>query len=485
MQDLATVLSQKRGLTKAQAEDFVSSMFDVVNYGLDTERLVKVKGLGTFKVTNVKDRESINVNTGERVVISGHGKISFTPEAVLREMVNKPFSQFETVVLNEGVDFSQIDNAADLSAEASDDEIVGHSEAPSVEGEASVAKDETTQEKPTSSNTQDAVSVAKDAGSAPVAEKSTSEMTDNHEAQDTEAESSLEDATIVSADVKAPAVDAAEEKMSVIASADGEETVAGGEAQNDASTEEGTAAVVGEKDGESLNPEAVRVDSRPERSTAEDSELVAERETEEEETADDESAHKSSSVWKPILIGGVFLLLAAIAGFIGYYLGTRSSSSDSLKNQSSVAAPALKPIRKPVKKIVKASRPDTVANVKNVGVSTTAETDVKNKPEKIEEKPTKTPEKTEKKTEKSAESASSIASKYDQMDVRVRTGAYAIVGVNQIVTVKKGETLKSISDRYLGTGMDCYVEVLNGKHSVSAGERLSIPKLQLKKRLKK
>lgn len=480
IQDLAAVLSQKRGLTKSQAEDFVSSMFDVVNYGLDTERLAKVKGLGTFKVTNVKDRESINVNTGERVVISGHGKISFTPEAVLREMVNKPFSQFETVVLNEGVDFSQIDNADDLSAEASDDEVVEHSEVPSVEGEAPVAIDGKTPEESTSSNTQDAVSAVKDAGPAPATEKTTLEMADNHEAQDTEAEAN----SIVPADVKALAVDAVEGKTSVIAS-DGEETVAGGEAQNNASTEGEKAAAVGEMKGESLNPEAVRLASRPERTAVEDSALVAERETEEEETADDESAHKSSSVWKPILIGGVFLLLAAIAGFIGYYLGTRSSSSDSLKNQPSVAAPAPKPIRKPAKKILKASRPDTVANVKNVGVSTTAETDVKNKPEKIEEKPTKAPEKKEKRTEKSIESASSIASKYDKMDVRVRTGAYAIVGVSQTVTVKNGETLKSISDRYLGAGMECYVEALNGKHSVSAGERLSIPKLQLKKRLKK
>ena len=109
IQDLATVLTEKNGLPKADAQRFVTAIFDVIQDGLDRDKLVKLKGLGTFKVVDVEARESVNVNTGERVVIDSHSKISFTPDATMRELVNKPFSGFETVVLNEGVVFEDMD----------------------------------------------------------------------------------------------------------------------------------------------------------------------------------------------------------------------------------------------------------------------------------------------------------------------------------------------------------------------------------------
>ena len=113
---LAKSISSKHGLTQAEAERFISKMFEVANEGLHEDKLLKIKWLGTFKVTPVKDRESVDVNTGERIVIEGRDKISFTPDNILKEIVNKPFAQFETVVVNDGVDFSDIDEKFSLQA---------------------------------------------------------------------------------------------------------------------------------------------------------------------------------------------------------------------------------------------------------------------------------------------------------------------------------------------------------------------------------
>ena len=108
IQDIANSLKEKQGLTKKDAELFVKSMFDIMKEALASDKYVKVKGLGTFKLTEVESRESINVNTGERFEIQGHTKISFTPDTTLKEQINKPFSHFETVILNDGVDFEDI-----------------------------------------------------------------------------------------------------------------------------------------------------------------------------------------------------------------------------------------------------------------------------------------------------------------------------------------------------------------------------------------
>ena len=107
IQDIAKVLSDRKGLSKNDASNFVNGMFDIIKQALERDMVVKVKGFGTFKIIDVDPRESVNVNTGERVLIEGHNKITFTPDQLLKEIVNKPFSQFETVVLNEGVDFAE------------------------------------------------------------------------------------------------------------------------------------------------------------------------------------------------------------------------------------------------------------------------------------------------------------------------------------------------------------------------------------------
>jgi len=107
IQDIAVTLQENNGISKKEANTFVNEMFDIIQQSLEQDKIVKIKGLGTFKIIDVNPRESVNVNTGERVLIEGHNKITFTPDPLMKDLVNKPFSQFETVVLNEGVDFNE------------------------------------------------------------------------------------------------------------------------------------------------------------------------------------------------------------------------------------------------------------------------------------------------------------------------------------------------------------------------------------------
>ena len=124
IQEISAKLVAQNGLSKKEATRFVNKMFDLIRDALERDMTVKVKGLGTFKIIDVDSRESVNVNTGERVLIEGHNKITFTPDVLMKELVNKPFSQFETIVLNEGVDFKDSDNE-DVEAQTEDDGEMG------------------------------------------------------------------------------------------------------------------------------------------------------------------------------------------------------------------------------------------------------------------------------------------------------------------------------------------------------------------------
>ena len=147
---LATILVKKNGISNDEALKFVTAIFDIVKEGLETDKLVKIKGFGTFKIIDVDPRESVNVNTGERVLINGHQKITFTPDSVMKEMVNRPFAQFETVVLNDGVDFSDIDKLSNINENIDKQEetqeelqeIIQEEEGKKDEGEKEEGKDE-------------------------------------------------------------------------------------------------------------------------------------------------------------------------------------------------------------------------------------------------------------------------------------------------------------------------------------------------------
>lgn len=122
-QNLASVLVERWHIGKKEASQFVNELFFLIQKSLDEDKIVKVKGLGTFKIIDVDDRESVDVNTGDRVLIEGHGKITFTPDVLMKELVNKPFSQFETVVLKDGVDFNEAENTVQTEEPAIPDEI--------------------------------------------------------------------------------------------------------------------------------------------------------------------------------------------------------------------------------------------------------------------------------------------------------------------------------------------------------------------------
>ena len=122
LQDLINLFSEKQGMNKKDAEVFVRTMFELIEEALATEKYVKIKGFGTFKLTEVDSRESVNVNTGERIEIQGHTKISFTPDATMKDLINKPFSHFETVILNEGVELE--DTPMETSEEIVQEEII-------------------------------------------------------------------------------------------------------------------------------------------------------------------------------------------------------------------------------------------------------------------------------------------------------------------------------------------------------------------------
>ncbi len=149
MNELAAVLAGKMKLSRRDAQQYIAAFVETIKEGIDKDGLVKIKGLGTFKVIDIDARESVNVNTGERVLISGHQRLSFTPDALMKDLVNKPFSQFETVILNEGVAFPDIESPSDSNEDEPSDETADEaSENPQVEQPVEEPKKEEPVEEP-------------------------------------------------------------------------------------------------------------------------------------------------------------------------------------------------------------------------------------------------------------------------------------------------------------------------------------------------
>ena len=387
IQEIAGILVEKSNLKKKEAELFVSTMFELVKEGLANDRIVKIKGLGTFKIVDIEARESVNVNTGERVLIEGHDKITFTPDATMKELVNKPFSQFETVVLNEGVTFDDMNDVTPTEEDAPAVEEV----APAVEEDAPAVEEV-----------------------APAVEEV---------APIVEFVSAVED---VPAEEETPT-------------------------EEDVPTEEEVPAVPTE-------------------------EVITEESLEPEE-------YMSKKMTYISLVVAIIVCILSFAA--GYYLRGVSGAAvvpDEVKAEQGVL-PADSAAADTTKRdtIKKAERKDTLL------AETPAQDIVARKEAKPEVKPEVKPE-TKPEVKPEVKPAPEVSSdKYEQMDNRVRTGAYRIVGTDHQVKVKAGETLALISRRALGPDMECYVEVYNGLKSSSAlteGQTIKIPKLELKKKKK-
>ena len=455
---LAKSISSKHGLTQAEAERFISKMFEVANEGLHEDKLLKIKWLGTFKVTPVKDRESVDVNTGERIVIEGRDKISFTPDNILKEIVNKPFAQFETVVVNDGVDFSDIDEKFSLQAVPAEPIAA---EMPSTIGEQKTAEASIGQ--PESKSFDE----SKNTDEQKVADQPTAEVYPSAEAQPMAEEQ--------------PMVE--EQQMQpLVGNTTGEQESLVNE---DILTKESSLVKNASDNKAGTSNEAVASNNAAMSDGAVPSEEPAAEVGEEVH-----SHHLMIPMYLVAIVCLVFVILLGGMGWFAFNFGKMQAQRDQLAMQ-------LQTIKKPTPVATKDSTQTSAEDSAALALKKKAQEDSIRMAEKTEqgrvEEQALTNTSSSQIGTSSKEKGSSQAkgtapsdprsSAYDA-DPRVRTGAYRIVGVAQIVTVKDGQSLASLSRLYLGPGMECYVEAVNGKNEVKVGQKIKIPKLELKRKKK-
>lgn len=546
LSDLAQRLAEKSGISLQDAELFIRKMFDVANEGLQSDKLVKMKWLGTFKVMAVKDRESVDVNTGERIIIEGRDKISFTPDNILKEIVNKPFAQFETVVVNDGVDFDEIDRKFE---NAEEDGSVFESTLESVpDSENSSLESFVEQDSPATSGVIDFLDEEND---APVSDEMIvigERLSQENVAEPEEKKPEGSEPAATEPAVFKPAVSEPEESESATSELETKES--------EVPAQHEVESVVSDEENESTlteeTPIAEKVPSGEDNSITEtpivekvpsDKENFTETPIEEEASSDEETPSSDEVTDKrhvvlprSLVVAASVVFLAMIVGFgwFAFNYGKMAAQRDHLalqldnyqqvpteKKAPAKSAPTQEEILRKkaiedsvrmaqaseaVKKAenaeqnmdaaadnqsIDAKSPEAkknleakkLADAKNladakrqVDAKKLAETKKQQEAKKLAE--AKKKEEARKLAEKHAAQASS---KYDQ-DARVRTGAYRIIGVSEVVTAREGQTIKSLSQKYLGPGMECYVEALNGNSLLKPGQKVKIPKLELKKK---
>lgn len=503
---LAQKLAEKTGISQQDAELFIRKMFEVVNEGLQADKQVKMKWLGTFKVTSVKDRESVDVNTGERIVIEGRDKISFTPDTILKEIINKPFAQFETVVVNDGVEFDEIDRKFEAEEQLAENQQMDEAEEIPEPLDGSETSEET--------------SVA--TGISEISD--TSETSDTSEISDTSETSDVIDFLDES---EAPSVS---DKVVVIGES---------EPQYDASPEIITETIVEKSVKEmkdeaepTLEPESTPEPTldptpEPEQISAPDSEPVVESAcaSDSEISEDSESYDTFESTKKGVVIPRYLVIVAcviivALIGGIGWFAfnyGKMAAQRDHLALQldnfhqdNKAAKPTPAPLsqeeimrKKAIEDSIRMAQASEAVKMaeadgkqadkkdsllaakqqKDAEAKKQAELNKRADAKKLAEakKVAEAKKAAEAKKLQAEKAAAHSSAKYDQ-DARVRTGAYRIVGVAEVVTAREGQTIEAISKRYFGPGMECYVEALNGSGKLKAGQKVKIPKLELKKK---
>ena len=448
---LIDMLTSKMGLEVAEAEAFITAMFKVVNEGLKEDKLVKIKGLGTFKLTKVSARESVDVNTGERIVIEGREKISFSPDNYMRDLVNSPFSQFETVVLSDGVDFSAIDEKYALN-ELKDDSSLLLSNEESLE---------TIAEEPKSILS--SIEEAKEA----LAQLNEKEEEGTVEEPVFTAELETENLLVIEQEESS---EETKSQMSVpislqlspqqLSALNTKESVSDDEKKVEES-EELSSVVENES---SQIEEAPQFVIETEKIEEKEETKPIEEESEEEEDTEESS---SRSYVKPLLFAFLLIACLAIGAGVGYYLFQQQSKEMSVAQSSQTTNKVVVSAKKansPTAVVDSSQKKQAAAMVDSITKKNTQAVIVKTEqPEVKDEKPV-------------------FDSKQYNKDPRVRTGAYIIIGVEKEIEVKAGQTLYSLSRRYLGPDMECYVEAINGKKEFKAGEKMKIPTLKLKKK---
>ena len=431
IKDLARFLVEKHGIKLADAELFIALMTEIINEGVHRERQVKIKGLGTFKLTSVSSRESIDVNTGERIVIEGRDKLSFAPDNAMKELVNQPFSQFETIVVNDGVELED-------EYKEQVEETAPAEEKKEIVEEKAVEEIELPREEPVGPI-------------AVVSEMSAETMSVKEEMQEDKVQETMSETNVSEVEQ----IETAQETI---------ETAS----DNVAKAEEETLESSPEKEDE---PVVEETDSRE--NDIEDTENITTANT----------PHKSSYM-KPLVVGFVALFVVLIGTICFMFMKlcqqneqiytfkmeVQTLQLELLKKQYST----MKGPSKVLKPVAVAEKP-APAEKKSVPVA--------EKPTPVTEKSTSVAERPASVAEKSVSSKEEDAYEaLNKSDARVRTGAYRIVGVKQVIKVKRGQTLSSISRLYLGPGMECYIEVMNKNKELEEGDRVKIPELKRKHR---
>ena len=486
--DFARELSEKYGLSLGDASDFVSAMFDVVKEELDgADSSVKIKGFGTFKVSAVGARASVDVNTGERIIIDGRNKISFTPEVLLRDRVNRPFVQFETVVLNDGVDFSEIDEESEEELDS-----VTETEPQGVQLSPTAPTNQST-DQPAPAEQPQGVQLSSTAPTSQPTDQSTDQPTHSEQPQGVQLSSTAP--TSQPTDQLTDHHTLSEQTQEVQLS-----STAPTSQPTDQSTDQPTlseqpqgvqlspTAPTGQPTDQSANLQSPSVTASKAVNTEEHRDMARRLMTPKAETLEEgsENSDDKTTATAPeaddegIVIGGCrqrsprimyvltiasFLILVSL-GIGMYFLYQRIEEKNHVIDRLESRLYAQQEAAEAVEPQSTVTVKDTVASKDSLHAAEllAAEKGKQHKKDSIAANPTAT-----------------TPSDYNY-DTRVRTGAYIIVGVAKTVTVQPGQTFASISKAYLGEGMECYVEVLNNRHSVKAGEKLKIPQLKLKPR---
>lgn len=466
---LGKLLADKSGLSQVEAELFIRKMFDVCNQGLDVDKQVKIKWLGTFKVQATKDRESINVNTGERFTIEGRDKLTFTPDNILKEIVNKPFAQFETVVVNDGVDFDEID------------EKFGEEQTEDAPAQVIDFLDE---EKTATPNPEVVV-----IGSEKEKEKEAEDELAKQIAIEQAKLERLKQAQLEQERIQKEKLEKEKQEQERLEQERLEQERLEQERLEQERLEQ-----------ERLEQKKLELAQQQQALKAVVEPAVPASDESEEEEEEEESSNSHHIVIPRYLVVAVCLIVVALIGGMGWFAfnyGQMTAQRDHLAMQLNQyhQAPAKKVPAKPAaaplsqeQKLRQKAMEDSIRMAKTAEAVKLAENSDEESASAEKAKQTEAKAKAEAKEkakDKDEEKATSkIASSQYDKDARVRTGAYRIIGVAQTITVGAGQTLEQISTRYLGSGMECYVEALNGTNTVKAGQKIKIPKLELKKKKK-
>lgn len=530
---LAKAVASKRGLTQAEAERFIATMFEVAGDGIQEDKLLKMKWLGTFKITSVKDRESVDVNTGERILIEGRDKISFTPDNILKEIINKPFAQFETVVVNDGIDFSDIDEKfanmereeeelqLQKEQECHDEEVVQEEQ-----NAEQPQKEELSQEEEQPREEEHSQEVELNEDLSQEAKKSQESLLDA-ELQSQEGGQKDELSQEVNTPISEETVALSSElKNAEISEDDISETSEDNISQTSDDTiskteENGIPEEVGMlishlKKNESEAEEIERVEEAKVKEEAEvpkaaeahvektpaEAKVVAsqsnvenKKQPEYDETLDEDEAYASDHHHLVIpkyvvaLVSVVFVALLGGLCWFAFIYGKMQARQEQMEMQLK----AIKPQPQPKPKPTVVAPVDTAKSVASSDDKTDAENVLANGAQANNEQTDHAQLAMKKKAKQDsirmaqANNAVKMAEKASVYlnDPRIRTGAYRIVGVEKTVTAKSGQTLAGLSKLYLGPGMECYMQAINGCSEIKPGQKVKIPKLELKRKGKK